>query len=121
MTSPRATVQLLRAMSQREDFSVYREAQPILGVDGTLATTVGEKSPARGKVFAKTGTYLVGNPLNGNRLLTSKALGGYLTTKSGKQLAVSIVLNNRMLTDPDGINREGRTIGRICEAIYEAE
>lgn len=121
MTSPRATVQLLRAMSKREDYSVYRAAQPILGVDGTLATTVGENSPARGRVFAKTGTYVVGNPLNENRLLTSKALGGYLTAKSGKELAVSIVLNNRMLTDADGINREGRAIGRICEAIYEAE
>jgi D-alanyl-D-alanine carboxypeptidase/D-alanyl-D-alanine-endopeptidase (penicillin-binding protein 4) len=121
MTSPRATVQLLRAMSQRDDFSVYREALPVLGVDGTLATSVGESSPARGQVLAKTGTYVVGNPLNGTRLLTSKALAGYMTAKSGRKLVLSLVLNNRMLTDADGINREGRTLGRVCEAIYEAE
>jgi D-alanyl-D-alanine carboxypeptidase/D-alanyl-D-alanine-endopeptidase (penicillin-binding protein 4) len=121
MTSPRATVQLLRAMAKREDFPVYREALPILGVDGTLATVVGENSPARGKVLAKTGTYVVGNPLNGTRLLTSKALAGYLTSKSGKRLVISLVLNNRMLTDADGINREGRALGRVCEAIYNAE
>ena len=121
MTSPRATVQLLRAMSQRDDFSVYREALPVLGVDGTLATSVSESSPARGKVLAKTGTYVVGNPLNGTRLLTSKALAGYMTAKSGRKLVLSLVLNNRMLTDADGINREGRTLGRVCEAIYDAE
>ena len=121
LTSPRATVQLLRHMAGRPDFPVYEAALPILGMDGTLATVVGANSPARGKVRAKTGTLVAPNPLNGTRVLTSKALAGYMTTRSGKHLVISLVVNNRMLTDADGINHEGRALGHLCEVIHDAE
>jgi D-alanyl-D-alanine carboxypeptidase/D-alanyl-D-alanine-endopeptidase (penicillin-binding protein 4) len=121
LTSPRATVQLLRHMAGRPDFAAYEAALPVLGVDGTLATVVDESSPARGKVRAKTGTLVVANSLNDTRVLTSKALAGYVTARSGKRLVISLVVNNRMLTDADGINREGRALGHLCEVIYDAE
>ena len=45
--TPRATVALLRYMATRPDFQVYFEALPVLGVDGTLASSVKADSPAR--------------------------------------------------------------------------
>jgi len=120
MTTPRATVQLLRAMAKRPDFPVYRDALPVLGVDGTLATSVAADSPARGKVWAKTGTYVITNPLNGTRILTSKALAGYVTAASGRKLAVSFVMNNRQFRENSEINRQGAALARLCEAVHSA-
>jgi hypothetical protein len=54
----------------------FRDALPVLGVDGTLAEAVPATSPARGQVQAKTGTYVVGDPLNSRLLLRAKGLGG---------------------------------------------
>ncbi len=54
----RATVQLLQGMAKRPDWEAYKAALPILGVDGTLAEAVSSSSPAKGKVFAKTGTLI---------------------------------------------------------------
>ena len=63
--TPRATVQLLRAMRARPDFAYFRDALPVLGLDGTLADVIDARSPARGKVWAKTGTLNYGSALAG--------------------------------------------------------
>ena len=54
-TSPRVTVQLLGYMATRPDFAVYSDALPILGEDGTLATSVPKESPARERSGQKPG------------------------------------------------------------------
>ena len=92
--SPRCAVELLRAMSRRPDFAVYRAGLPILGVDGTLASAVDPASPAKGKAFAKTGTYTVRNDLTDRYLLTSKALAGYLKSAKGRDLVFAFYVNN---------------------------
>ena len=51
------TVKLLTFMSGQRTFASFFDSLPILGVDGSLAG-VGTHNPARGKVFAKTGTSL---------------------------------------------------------------
>ena len=51
-------------------------------------------SPARGKVFAKTGTYFWDNTMNNRVLLTSKALAGTMTTASNRNLAIALFVNN---------------------------
>lgn len=121
LTTPRATVQLLRQMAARPDFPVFEAALPVLGVDGTLSSAVDRDSPARGKVRAKTGTYTVWNTLNDRLLLTSKALAGYLTTAKGRRLAFAIFVNNTHLRKPATSAREGRTLGRLCEILFRAE
>ena len=70
--TPRATVQLLTALAARPDFAAFKAGLPILGVDGTLADVVGKDSPARGKVFAKTGTYTDSDLLNQRLLLAEQ-------------------------------------------------
>jgi D-alanyl-D-alanine carboxypeptidase/D-alanyl-D-alanine-endopeptidase (penicillin-binding protein 4) len=116
--TPRATVQLLRAMSRRVDFVAYRAALPVLGVDGTLVDAVGSDSPARGKVRAKTGTYGDSDFLNGRMLLRSKALAGYLTAENGRTLVFAVFLNDVPLPRGATADREGKALGRLCEILY---
>lgn len=117
--TPRATVQLLQAMSRRPDFPVYRASLPILGVDGTLAAVVPKDSPVHGKVMAKTGTYVDTDLLNDRMFLRSKALAGVMTARTGRKLLFALFLNDVPL--PRGVNstREGKMLGRICEVIHE--
>jgi D-alanyl-D-alanine carboxypeptidase/D-alanyl-D-alanine-endopeptidase (penicillin-binding protein 4) len=117
--TPRATVQLLQAMSRRADFPIYRTALPVLGVDGTLVDVVGKDSPARGKVLAKTGTYVDTDLLNDRMYLRCKSLAGVMTTKSGRKLLFALFLNDVPL--PRGVNsvREGKVLGHICEILYQ--
>jgi D-alanyl-D-alanine carboxypeptidase/D-alanyl-D-alanine-endopeptidase (penicillin-binding protein 4) len=120
-TTPRATVQLLRVVSQRPDFAVYEAALPVLGVDGTLATSVGPDSPARGKLRAKTGTLYWDNVMNGRFLLTSKALAGYATTSRDRRVAFAMFVNNTHIQKSSETAREGKTLGRLCEIVVAGE
>jgi serine-type D-Ala-D-Ala carboxypeptidase/endopeptidase (penicillin-binding protein 4) len=117
--TPRATVQLLRALAKRADYRFFEAALPVLGVDGTLADVVGPNSPARGRVFAKTGTYYWYDLLNGRPLLTSKSLAGVMTTARGRRLTFALFVNNVPLPPGVGPSREGRVLGQLCEILYE--
>jgi D-alanyl-D-alanine carboxypeptidase/D-alanyl-D-alanine-endopeptidase (penicillin-binding protein 4) len=121
LVTPRATIQLLRHMATRSDAAAYHAALPILGVDGTLAESVGPDSPARGKVFAKTGTYFWDNTMNKRIVLTSKALAGTMTTASNRNLAIALFVNNVHLEKSADTAHVGKTLGRLCEVIYKAE
>jgi D-alanyl-D-alanine carboxypeptidase/D-alanyl-D-alanine-endopeptidase (penicillin-binding protein 4) len=119
-TTPRATVTLLTALTKRPDWTVFEKGLPVLGVDGTLATAAPADSPAAGHVRAKTGTLWYSDVMNGRGLLTSKALAGLMTTARGKTLVFAAFVNNVPL--PIGVtpSREGRTLGRLCEVLYES-
>lgn len=117
--SPRATVQLIQGMAKRPEWDAYREAMPVLGMDGTLADVVKEDSPARGKVRAKTGTLIWLDSANDRFLLKSKALGGVMTTKAGSTLYFAIFVNNVPLPKGVSAGREGKVLGRLCEILYE--
>jgi PBP4 family serine-type D-alanyl-D-alanine carboxypeptidase len=81
------TVNLLRFMARQRDFPDYFRSLPILGVDGSLAD-FGTNSPARGKVFAKTGTYLGGGTIR------AQVLAGYIEARSGRKLAYALYVND---------------------------
>lgn len=117
--TPRATVQLLRYMATRGDSACYRDALPVLGVDGTLAKAVGEKSRARGKVQAKTGTLFWHNAMNDGEILTGKSLAGYLTTSAGRELAFAAFVNNVPGKGPADRERVGRALGELCELLCD--
>jgi len=125
LATPRATVTLLRAMSNRPEFAAYDAALPVLGRDGTLAKAVSKDSPARGHAHAKTGTYFVENKLTGTVVLTSKALAGYLETAAGRSLIFAAFVNNVPLDAPkpnrstsEATAAAGRVLGKLCEALY---
>jgi D-alanyl-D-alanine carboxypeptidase/D-alanyl-D-alanine-endopeptidase (penicillin-binding protein 4) len=117
--TPRATVQLLQALARRPDYAVIHDGLPILGVDGTLVDAVGKDSPARGKVWAKTGTLIWTDLMNDRQLLKSKALAGTLRTAHGRTLSVAMFVNNVPL--PRGVNstREGNALGKLCEIFVQ--
>jgi D-alanyl-D-alanine carboxypeptidase/D-alanyl-D-alanine-endopeptidase (penicillin-binding protein 4) len=119
-TTPRMTVALLRYMSTRPDFAVYERALPILGVDGTLADDVPTNSPARGKVRAKTGTFVWRNAMNDHYLVSSKALAGYLTAKSGRELVFSFVVNGVQVDKALETKTVGKVLAHLCEIVQQA-
>lgn len=88
-----AVTKILIELKERDTFPAFFNALPILGVDGSLGfVTNFESDPslagAKGQVRAKTGTFVEGTTLKG------QAFGGYIASKSGKQLAYQLVINN---------------------------
>ena len=118
--TPRATVALLQNLMKRDDWLKFKDCLPALGVDGTLAGVVPDDSPARGKVFAKTGTLTWADGFNGRALLKSKALAGVMTTRDGRELILAIFVNDAPLPFGVGPTREGKVLGKLCEILYES-
>jgi len=82
MITAEASVQLLTFMSKHRYATMFRDALPIGGVDGTLRNRF-KGTPAENNVRAKTGS-----------LSSAASLGGYMTTAGGEKLAFSIMVNN---------------------------
>ncbi len=119
--TPAFMVSYLAYMATRPDYPKFLAALPVLGRDGTLFD-IQTASPAAGHVFAKTGTYAVGDPLNRAMLVTGKGLAGYMTTADGRHLAVAIYVNNvGVSTEPDAVKRiVGQALGEVAAAAYDA-
>ena len=120
--SPAFMVQYLAYMATRQDTAVFRRALPILGRDGTL-WNIQPNTPAAGKVFAKTGTFSLFDPLNRRTIITGKGLAGYMTTSSGKRLSFAIY-GNRIPFPPnyqgDAALLVGQALGEIAVAMWSA-
>jgi len=109
--------ELQRAFAARPDAARWRDALPVMGVDGSVAT-VQKDSPAAGKVYAKTGTLGQADLLNLRLRVETKALGGYITAKSGRELAIAVIGNNAMFDDLAGVFAANEDLGRIATAIW---
>lgn len=95
--TPRTLVRVLDAMARRPDFPVFRDALPIAGVDGTIASRM-KGTPAQGNVRAKTGT-----------VDKARALSGYVTSADGELLIFSLLCNNHTVPT--------REVDRVQDAI----
>ncbi|HEV3195476.1 MAG TPA: D-alanyl-D-alanine carboxypeptidase/D-alanyl-D-alanine-endopeptidase [Candidatus Cybelea sp.] len=90
---------------------------PILGVDGTLAD-IQRSSPARDKVFAKTGTDDSDNYLTGGGVY-EKGLAGYTTTRSGRHVAFAFYIGAMNgAHDEDTGAVAGQILGGMAAATY---
>jgi len=118
-TTPRATVKLIQGMNKRKEYAAWHAGFPILGVDGTLANIVPAASPAKGKIQAKTGTLSWFDVMNNRALLRSKALAGTATTARNQELIFAMFVNDVPLPAGVGPEREGKVMGKLCEAIYQ--
>ncbi|HZD45303.1 MAG TPA: D-alanyl-D-alanine carboxypeptidase/D-alanyl-D-alanine-endopeptidase [Acidobacteriaceae bacterium] len=105
LITPRAATTLLAYASRQPWGASWRSALPVAGVDGTLSNRF-TNSPVKGKLDAKTGT-----------LGEVRALSGYMTTASGRTLAVSILVNDHQ---PDS-KAEGKAMDQLAEMIWKAE
>jgi D-alanyl-D-alanine carboxypeptidase/D-alanyl-D-alanine-endopeptidase (penicillin-binding protein 4) len=110
----RATVRLLMEMGASDVAPDYQAALPVLGVDGSLAET-GVTLPARGHVFAKTGTTIADGALK------AQNLAGYIDARSGRRLAFAVFLNDagpiQSITDVAEVFEDEAV---ITNAIYES-
>lgn len=103
--SPRAAVTLLSWIAQQPWGMAWRETLPVAGQDGTLRNRF-KGTLLEGRLFAKTGS-----------LNASRALSGYLVTKSGRTLVFSALANDM----PDGTDGQASaTVDRALVAIAEA-
>lgn len=80
LLTPRAVVELLRAVDEQKMTAFY-DALPIAGVDGTLAKRM-KNTAAANNARAKTGTFSI-----------ASCLSGYVTTRDNQRLAVSVLTN----------------------------
>ncbi|MFB7053027.1 D-alanyl-D-alanine carboxypeptidase/D-alanyl-D-alanine-endopeptidase [Streptomyces vinaceus] len=81
--TPQALVQMLAYWQRTPDARRFREALPVLGVDGLLAGNC-RSCPARGKVFAKTGAAVGGDALNDRLSVGAITIAGYLDKGGGR-------------------------------------
>ena len=116
--SPRTVSHLLQAMATRPDFPAYFDALPILGVDGSEIDTVAPTSPVRGKAFAKSGTTVAGDVMNQRALTMVRALAGYLTAQSGRELIFAIYVSDVPLEDTLDVLTIIKEQGSIAEVIF---
>jgi len=105
LIKPSSTIRLLQQMQGREVFDAFRHSLPVAGVDGTLRWRM-KNTAAEKNVRAKTGT-----------LRHVHTLSGYVTTKSGKRLAFSIMLNHFRHPDPEASTR--RELDQIAVMLAE--
>ncbi len=78
----RAVAQLLLGMSRRPDWPVFRDALPVMGVDGTLKKR-GRGTAMQGDARAKTGS-----------LGSVSCLSGVVTGRTGNVYVYSLLMNN---------------------------
>lgn len=118
--TPAFMISYLQMMSKRADFAAFKAALPVLGKDGTLYN-IQPQSPAAGHVFAKTGTFTLGDPLNRGLLVTGKGLAGYAETATGKHLIICVYVNNVFVSSaPDEVTRVvGQALGEVAAMTWE--
>ncbi|NMB79902.1 MAG: D-alanyl-D-alanine carboxypeptidase/D-alanyl-D-alanine-endopeptidase [Methanomicrobiales archaeon] len=117
--TPRAAAQLLTLVAQRPYAEQYVKAQPILGVDGSLATACSLDNPACGHVYAKTGTNAGYDLMNGRPILYTKGLAGYIDTKSGRRVVFAEYARNVPYSDLNDMMAVGADLGSVAGLIYQ--
>jgi PBP4 family serine-type D-alanyl-D-alanine carboxypeptidase len=115
---PQFMARYLAYIARQPFFRTLERSLPVMGVDGTLYD-VEVRSPARGKVFAKTGTWSARDALNRRNIITAKGLAGYMTTKSGRRVAFCFYVNNLAVpAGQDAAYVAGEALGRLATQTY---
>ncbi len=117
----RAVTRMLIDLRRQPHFQAFFNALPRLGVDGSLGFVTDFKSDptlagATGRVSAKTGTFVDGT--NSGLELKGQAFGGYITTKSGKQLVYELVVNGVAIKSLDGVLQAFQDEGRVSAMLW---
>lgn len=121
--SPEVVIQLLSGMYKVPYFQSYLNAQPILGIDAAVDASLYEKmtGPAKGHVYAKTGTLIEGDSLNQRAYLFTQGLAGYIKTAKNKTLAFVVYVNNVPLASVNQSMDIAKDVSKLAEIVYEAE
>ncbi|MBP0932217.1 D-alanyl-D-alanine carboxypeptidase [Streptomyces sp. KCTC 0041BP] len=119
--TPRAVVRMLAYWQGTPDARRFREALPILGVDGLLAENCRD-CPARGKVFAKTGAAVGGDALNDRFSVGAITIAGYLDKGGGRfdPFYAGVTGASTANTDPAGILAIANDLALIAAHLQES-
>ncbi|WP_405018396.1 D-alanyl-D-alanine carboxypeptidase/D-alanyl-D-alanine-endopeptidase [Kitasatospora sp. NBC_00070] len=124
--TPRVENEILHYWQGTPDADRFREAQPILGVDGSLATACAgcPTCPGKGKVWAKPGSVLGFDALNERLAVGGETLGGYLDAGHGRLHTFYLAVNGASTPDInsffDVINDLSRISGLLQEQAERA-
>jgi D-alanyl-D-alanine carboxypeptidase/D-alanyl-D-alanine-endopeptidase (penicillin-binding protein 4) len=120
-TTPKAVVRLLTYWHRTPEAEVFRNALPILGVDGLLADNCTD-CPARGKVFAKTGAAVGLDALNNRLAVAAITIAGYLDKGNGRFDVFFAGVNGASTptTDVNGVLDIGNDLAMISAYLQEA-
>jgi len=116
--SPDFMVRFLAYMSRQPYGPWFFDSLPVLGRDGTLANLM-QDSPAAGHVHAKTGSYVVSNPLNNGVMLLAKGLVGYIDAANGQKLVFAAYVNLVPLRDMNDVAGVGESLAEMAEMAYQ--
>lgn len=102
LATPRALVQVLRAMRRRPDTDAFVTALPVAGHSGTLRQRFRDTS-LEGRVRAKTGSI--------DRV---NALAGYLELDGGRTWTFAILLNHHTARNRDALQRIDAIVAELA-------
>ncbi|MFI9047374.1 D-alanyl-D-alanine carboxypeptidase/D-alanyl-D-alanine-endopeptidase [Streptomyces sp. NPDC053427] len=119
-STPRALAQILTYWQHTPEAERFRRSLPILGVDGTLAGSC-RSCPSRGKVFAKNGTVVGGDTLNGRLAVPAEALAGYLETRKGHFAVFFAGVNGASAPSAaiKGVLNMGNDVANVAAALQQ--
>lgn len=118
--TPRGQIQILEYINKKyvNNFDVFFNALPILGVDGSLAGD-GKGTPAAGKIRAKTGTGVSYNLATQQFFLTAQLMTGYIVAKDGQLFNYTLGVNNAQMAEIKDIYPILEDLSKISNLIYE--
>ena len=116
--TPQAATDLLRYWLDQPQAKTFRTMLPELGVNGSLADDVCRDCPAKGKVFAKTGTVALPDPVN-ERLIQAESLGGYLEVEPGRFHVFYLVVNGATAQDIDDVVQIFKDLANVAASLQE--
>ncbi len=119
-STPQAQAQMLAYWLRDPEAKLFREALPILGVDGLLAENCRD-CPARGKVFAKTGAAVGLDALNDRLGVGAITIAGYLDKGGGRYdiFYAGVTGASTPTTDPSGIVSIANDLALIAAYLQE--
>lgn len=119
--TPRAEDEILRYWQRTPDATRFRLAQPILGVDGSLASACeGQPScPGKGKVWAKPGTVVGEDAVNQRLAVGGDTLGGYLDAGHGRLRVFYLAVTGASTKDINGLIGIMNDLSRIAGLLQQ--
>ena len=119
--TPRAESELLHYWEGTPDAARFRDALPVMGVDGSLGWVCqGSPScPGRGKVWAKTGTVAGEDAVNQRIALGALTIGGYLEVCPGHFHTFYLAVNGASVPDINGVIEGGNDLARIAGLLQQ--
>jgi D-alanyl-D-alanine carboxypeptidase/D-alanyl-D-alanine-endopeptidase (penicillin-binding protein 4) len=115
--TPKAATDLLGYWLDEPQAETFRKMLPELGVNGSLAAAC-KDCPAKGRVFAKTGTVALPDFVNG-RLILAESLGGYLEAEPGRFRPFYLVVNGATAQNIDDVLRVFNDEADIAAILQE--